>query len=190
MNILIVTAHPSPHGYTHKIAEAYAHNRRLKGHTVEIIDLYAKEYKVDLLTFEDLKSYKLTTLQKKFQKQLSDAHEIAIVHPVWWGMPPAILKNWVDITFWHGVAYKEIGGGKLEKLLDGKAVRIFATCGGPSWVYAFPWFPLKPFWKTSVFEFCGADVVDIQVCGNLDKWKDERRDKIFEKFLKTIKKIK
>jgi putative NADPH-quinone reductase len=100
------------------------------------------------------------------------------------------MKSWVELTFWPHIAYAYKEDGKVSKLLEGKSAKVFATCGGPAWIYKTFLFPLKPFWKASVFEFCGADLVDIRICGNLDKWKDDRRDKLFDKFLKAIKKIK
>ncbi len=188
MNILIVTAHPSSHGDTHTIATTYAENKREKGHVVDIVDLYAKEYKVDLLAFENIREFKPSPVQKKFQEQILWAHEIVIVHPVWWSTVPAILKNWIDLTFWPGIAYKYLPDGKIAKLLDGKSAKIFATCGGPSWYYYVPFFlPLKTFWQVSILNFTGVDLVDFRVCGNLDKWKDEKRAKHLAKFIKGIK---
>ena len=190
MNILIVTAHPSSHGYTHTIANTYADAKRAKKHNVEIVNLYAKEYKSDLLQYERLKDYKLTAIQKKFQAQLEWAHEIVVVHPIWWGTPPAIMKNWVDITFWPKVAYQYTGPGKWLRLLDGKSAKVFATCGGPSWIYHFPFTPLKSFWGISVFEFCGVDITHFEICGNLNTLEGEKREKHFQKFLKRIKNSK
>jgi putative NADPH-quinone reductase len=188
MNILIVTAHPSSHGYTHVIANTYAQAKKSKGHTVELVNLYAKEYKTDLLAYENMKELKLSLVQKKFQNQIQWAHEIVVVHPIWWGTTPAIMKNWVDITFWPGIAYKYTGPGTWLKLLDGKSAKIFATCGGPAWYYKLPFMSLKSFWCTSLFEFCGVDVVDVMVCGNLNVLMDKKREKHFEKFLKKVKK--
>jgi NAD(P)H dehydrogenase (quinone) len=189
MNILIVTAHPSPEGLTHAIAETYAEAKRAKGHVVEMVNLYAKEYAIDDLRFETIKEFKPSSLQKKFHKQLQDAHEIVVVHPVWWGTPPSIMKRWVELAFWKGVAYQYSDNGTLEKLLAGKSAKVFATCGGPSWIYKLPFMPLKSFWQTSVFEYCGVDVVELQICGDLNKTKDEtKRKKHIHNFLKKIKK--
>ncbi len=187
MNILIVTAHPSSKGDTHTIAKTYADIKRSKGHAIEIIDLYAKEYRVDFFQFENIREFKLLPVQKKFHEQLLWAHEIVVVHPVWWSSVPAIMKNWIDLAIWPGIAYKYSPEGKVLKLLDGKSLKVFATCGGPSWYYHLPFvMPLRTFWETCVFGFCGVDLVDIKVCGNLDKCKGEVRDRYLAKFLKKI----
>lgn len=188
MNILIVTAHPSSLGYTHTIANTYADAKRVKGHTIQIVDLYSKEYKTDLLAFENIREFKPGSVQKKFQNQILWAHEIVVVHPIWWGTPPSIMKSWTELTFWPGVAYKYTAPGKWLKLLHGKSAKVFTTCGGPSWYYKLPFMPLRSFWVTSLFDFCGVDVTDIKICGKLNLLEGEVKEKHFKKFLKTIKK--
>lgn len=105
--------------------------------------------------------------------QIIWAHEIVVVHPIWWGTPPSVMKSWAELTFWPGIAYKYTPEGTVNKLLMGKSAKVFATSGGPSWYYYTPFLPLKSFWGICTFGFCGADVVDMKICGNLDKYKGE-----------------
>lgn len=187
MNILIVKAHPSPHGHTHQIAETYAKAKKAKGHEIKIVDLYAPENQCELLCFDNIREMIAPPLQKKWEDQLAWASEIVVVHPVWWGMPPAVMKNWVDLTFWVHFAYMYMPDGKVKPMLAGKTAKIFVTCGGTGWWYHLPILPLISFWRTTVFHFVGIDVVDFKVCTNLDKWHGPRADKHFEKFLKKVK---
>ena len=188
MNILIVTAHPSSAADTHTIENIYKEAKETKGHTVHIVNLYSDEYKVDFFTFENIRECQKSSVQLKFQEQIQWANEIVMVHPIWWSSVPAIMKNWVDLTIWPGVAYKYSPDGTIIKLLAGKKAKVFATCGGPSWYYNFPFvLPLRTFWETCVFSFCGVELVDIQICGNLDKWKGEKRNNHIQKFFKKIK---
>lgn len=186
MNILIVTAHPSPSGHTHTIARTYANAKKSRYNEIKIVDLYADEYKVDLLSFDNIRKFKPSKIQKKFQDQVTWAHEIVVIHPIWWGLPPAIMKNWVDLTFWVGFAYKFIGPGKAKKLLRGKTAKIFATNGGASWYHYFIIMPLMSFWKLCVFGFTGVEVIDVKICGHLDIYTEEKKKKHFEKFLRKI----
>lgn len=189
MNILIVTAHPSSLGRTHLIAKTYAEAKKNKGHDVKLVDLYSKDYQVPLMAFEKIKDMPLSPVQKKFHEQITWANEIVVVHPIWWGLPPAIMKNWVDLTIWPGIAYKYTPEGKVNKLLKGKTAKIFATSGNSSWWHYLLILPLTSFWKLCVFGFCGADVVDVKVCGNLDKWRanPEKCDTHIKNFLKKIR---
>jgi putative NADPH-quinone reductase len=38
--------------------------------------------------------------------EIARAEGIIIVHPNWWGQPPAIMKGWIDRVFRPGVAYR------------------------------------------------------------------------------------
>jgi NAD(P)H dehydrogenase (quinone) len=187
MNILIVKAHPSPSSHTNRIAETYANAKKDKKHDVKIVDLYAKEYETCYLTFDNIREMVPPPTQKIFEEQITWADEIVVVHPIWWGMPPAIMKNWIDLTFWVHFAYKYSPDGKVITMLNGKTAKIFATCGGTGWWYYLPIMPLASYWKLCVFGFTGVDVVDMKICTNLDKWRGERADKHFEKFLRRIK---
>lgn len=190
MQILIVTAHPSKKGLTHAIASTYAETKRKQGHTVEIVDLYAKENTHTGLIFENLKDFSVTSIQKKFQEQIIKAHEIVVVHPIWWGTPPSVMKRWVELAFWPHVAYHYTGPNKWDKLLEGKSAKVFATCGGPSWIYHFPFTPLKAFWGNSVFGFCGVDLVEMKICGNLNNYTGQKLEKHIATFLQSLRKKK
>ena len=187
MNILIVKAHPSPFGHTHKIADTYAQIKKAKHHDVKIVDLYSKEYAEDFLRFNNIREMETLPIQKQFENQITWADEIVVVHPIWWGLPPAIMKNWVDLSFWVHFAYKYSPEGKVIPMLKGKTAKVFATAGGTSWWYYLPILPLRQFWMTTLFHFVGIEVVDFKICGNLDKWRGEQADKQFERFLRKIK---
>ena len=187
MNILIVKAHPSSLGHVHAIAQAYAEAKRAKNHEVKIVDLYTDECKEGFLTFENIREMKMWPEQIIYEKDVAWAHEIVVVHPIWWGMPPAIMMNWVDLTFWSHFAYKYMPDGKMKGLLTGKVAKVFATSGGPSWWYHLPFLPLKQFWGLTLFRSVDIDVVDFKVCGNLDTLQGEAKDKHFESFLKKVR---
>jgi NAD(P)H dehydrogenase (quinone) len=46
-------------------------------------------------------------------REIADVDGI-IVHPNWWGQPPAILKGWVDRVLRPGVAYRFLEGDAGE----------------------------------------------------------------------------
>jgi len=60
--------------------------------------------------------------------KFSEASGIVIVHPNWWGQPPAILKGWVDRVLRPGVAYEFTEGdqGKVSpKIAQGAGGACF-----------------------------------------------------------------
>ena len=41
--------------------------------------------------------------------EIAEADGIVVVHPNWWGQPPAMLKGWIDRVLRVGVAYRDLG---------------------------------------------------------------------------------
>ena len=93
--------------------------------------------------------------------EIAAAEGIVIVHPNWWGQPPAILKGWVDRVIRPGLAYEfleEDGGeGVPIGLLKAKVALIFNTSNTPEKremeVFGDP---LEALWKNCVFGLCGV----------------------------------
>lgn len=183
-NILIVTAHPSSHGFTHRIADAYKTASEKAGHTVELMDLYKTDLKQDFLRFEDPREMKNgDPIRDAIQQKITAANELVFVHPMWWIGMPAIMKNFLDNNFTAGYAFRYIDGHPVG-LLKGKTGRVFITCDGAMWLY---WLIGKPFWtvwKFGMLGFWGLKVKGITV---LDK-KFKRTDAEKEAFLEKVRK--
>ncbi len=188
-NILLITAHPSSKGYTHTIANTYKEAAEKLGHQVTLLDLYKPENQIPFLTYEDVKSYEMHPNVLRFQELVSYANEIAVAHPLWWGGPPAIMKNFFDQVFTAGFAFSW-KGGYLNKLLKGKTGKVFISTGGPMWIYnLFVIPPFKAIWKYMTLEYCGVKVTDFLVCDNMAKpGKEEHISKFNEKVRKSAKK--
>lgn len=187
-NILIVTAHPSPKGFTHKIAEAYKTASEEMGHTVELLDLYKTDLKQDFLTFVDPHDIgNPNTVRDIMKKKISDANELIFVHPMWWVSPPAILKNWLDNNLAGGFAFKYVNGSPVG-LLKGRTARVFITCDGAMWKY---WLILKPFWTIwnfGVLGFCGLKVKGITILSQKFKRTDAEKEAFLAKVRSLAKK--
>jgi NAD(P)H dehydrogenase (quinone) len=84
-----------------------------------------------------------------------------IVHPNWWGQPPAILKGWIDRVIRPGVAYEFLEGDNGEGvpagLLRAKAALVFNTSNTKAEretnVFGDP---LEALWKNCIFGLCGV----------------------------------
>jgi NAD(P)H dehydrogenase (quinone) len=163
MNILIITAHPSPTGFTHRIASAYQERDVGLGHTVEILDLY-KSPRQDYFTFEP-KSTSELEIQKAYQDKISCADELVFIHPMWWGSMPAIMKNWLDVNFAGGFSHTFKNGHPVA-LLKGKRAKVFITSDGKEILY---WILLKPYaiiWTFVTLGFVGIKVDCVKLFGN------------------------
>jgi putative NADPH-quinone reductase len=187
MKILIITAHPSSKGFTHKIANRYKKGAESAGAEVKIMDLYKCETCHDFLKFEEVSEMmKDDKFREANQETMDWADEIVFVHPLWWGGPPAILKNFIDQNITPGFAYKYKKRRFIpswlnllpEGLMSDKQARVFITCDAPKWLYFIIGMPFVVNWVFFVFVFCGFKVRLGKVFDRMrfsDEAKQERR---------------
>jgi NAD(P)H dehydrogenase (quinone) len=90
-------------------------------------------------------------------RELAAADGYVVVHPNWWGMPPAILKGWLDRVWRQGVVY-QFGPNGVDPLLRGKRALVFTTSNTPrdDELRLFG-DPLENLWKACVCQLCGVD---------------------------------
>lgn len=177
--ILIITAHPSSHGFVHKIAETYASTARAAGKTVEILNLYDTKNAQPFLQFEKKERWPDEN-QKKMHQKLAEADELVFSFPVWWGDSPAILKNWLDFNFSSGFAFQYTAKG-VKKLLAGKTAKILATSDAPGFAYGFFLSPMRILWTHMRLDFCGIKVTKFKVYGSMRKRNEKNKIKILKK---------
>ena len=193
MNILIVTGHPKKDSHTPIIASTYKKEAESLGHVVKTLDVYAQEY---VLPYMDFVKDSLDMTDQKKIKAMQDmvlwAHEIVIVHPVWWGAMPAGLKNWMDAIFVPRFAYKYNEKGKAESILDGKIAKVFVTAGSFAPYYRIPliktFTPLHIIWKYALLGFCGIELIEMHVRDRMNTNNSCPAEGCFEAFLEDIKK--
>ena len=95
MNVLVILAHPTPNSFNHAIAETVVSTLEQLGHSGVFHDLYAEGFDPVLPSGEILTD-DVDPVVTEHCEQLIDADGIVLIHPNWWGMPPAVLKGWVD----------------------------------------------------------------------------------------------
>lgn len=93
MNILVILAHPSDLSFNHAIARSVVEQLKQDRHEVIVHDLYGEGFDPLLPSQEIPKGAALPDDVSLHCKELADADGIIIVHPNWWGQPPAILKG-------------------------------------------------------------------------------------------------
>lgn len=161
MKILIILGHPAPGSLNHAIAQAIRDDLREAGHEVLFHDLYAEGFPPQLTAEEILRDGTLEQVVEAHCAELCSADGIVIVHPNWWGQPPAILKGWVDRVFRPGVAYRfdegDGGEGVPVGLLRASAAVVINTSNTPAAreQEAFG-DPLEAIWRQCIFELCGV----------------------------------
>ena len=131
MRISVILAHPRPGSFNHAIAQTSVQTLVQNGHQVAFHDLYLESFDPILCFAEIPKDAPLDDVIQNHCQELAMAEGIIIIHPNWWGMPPAILKGWVDRVIRPGVAYEFLEGDSGEGvprglLLAGRAI-VFNT---------------------------------------------------------------
>jgi NAD(P)H dehydrogenase (quinone) len=136
MKHAVIVAHPDAHSLTRSIAEAYEKAIKALGQQVVVRDLYQMGFDPCLKAAEIPKpaGFKFEADVVAERKLLADVDVFALVYPLWFNAPPAILKGYVDRVFSMGFGY-EPGLGGAESLLDGKKLISFSLSGAPEqWV--------------------------------------------------------
>ncbi|MBW1775582.1 MAG: NAD(P)H-dependent oxidoreductase [Deltaproteobacteria bacterium] len=161
MRILIILGHPDPASFNHAIASVVCDSLRENGHTVLFHDLYAENFDPSLPKEEIPDKALVPEAIRDYCEELQSADGIVIVHPNWWGQPPAVLKGWVDRVFRAGVAYHFVEGDGGEGipggLLKASAAVVFNTSNTPDERERSAFGdPLEAIWKRCIFGLCGV----------------------------------
>ncbi|NTW04268.1 MAG: NAD(P)H-dependent oxidoreductase, partial [Oscillochloris sp.] len=106
MTILVILGHPQPGSFNHAIADATCTTLAHNGYQVIRHDLYAEQFDPLLSSTEIGRDAPLPAHIEQHCADLVAAEGIIMIHPNWWGQPPAILKGWVDRVIRPGVAYR------------------------------------------------------------------------------------
>ncbi len=160
MRISVILAHPDERSFNHAIAREAIKQLGNNGHRVFFHDLHKEGFDPLLPCDEIPKDALLPPQIKAHCEELAEAEGIIIVHPNWWGQPPAILKGWVDRVIRPGIAYEfqegDSGEGVPNGLLKAKTAIVFNTSNTESerekLVFGDP---LETIWKNCIFGLCG-----------------------------------
>jgi putative NADPH-quinone reductase len=170
LNVLVVLAHPEPGSFNHALAGAAASAARARGHDVVLHDLHAERFDPVLPAGESRRDAALPPWLRRHCDELAAADGIVVVHPNWWGQPPAILTGWIDRVVRPGVAYAfeegDGGEGVPVGLLRARTAVVLNTSNTPAArereVFGDP---LDAIWRRCVFDLCGVHDVRRRMYG-------------------------
>ena len=161
MRVSVILAHPRPGSFNHAIAETSVQALVQNGHKVAFHDLYLESFDPILGFKEIAKDAPLNDTIEIHCRELAMAEGIIVIHPNWWGMPPAILKGWVDRVMRPGLAYEFLEGDSGEGvprglLLAGRAIVFNTSNTLPDREQNAFGDPLQTIWKNCIFGICGV----------------------------------
>jgi len=192
VKISVILAHPDPASLNHAIAHAAVETLRENNHEVCCHDLYAERFDPILEAREIPAGVPLTASIALHCKEISQADGIVIVHPNWWGQPPAILKGWIDRVIRPGVAYEfeegDSGEGTPKGLLKARAALVFNTSNTPAQreeqVFGDP---LESLWKSCVFGLCGIQLFERKMFRVIVTSTEEQRFQWIQEVRETVR---
>jgi putative NADPH-quinone reductase len=161
MPVSIILANPNPNSFCHAIAQRVIRTLESIGKPFYFHDLCAEGFDPLLPSAEIPRNGALPFAIARHCDEIADAEGVVIVHPNWWGMPPAILTGWVDRVIRPGVAYEFLEGDQGEGvphgLLKARFALVFNT-GNTAIEREMRVFgdPLERIWKDCVFGLCGV----------------------------------
>ena len=161
MNVLVILAHPQPGSFNHSLAAAVLKVFETAGHVVVFHDLCAERFDPYLPGPEIPQDAPLEPWLQRHCDELAAADGIVIIHPNWWGQPPAILKGWIDRVIRPGVAYEfedgDNGEGTPVGLLRARIAVVFNTSNTvPAREQSAFGDPLEAIWRRCIFGLCGV----------------------------------
>lgn len=197
MKVSVILAHPNKESFNHAIAATATETLKKNGYDVHFHDLHEENFDPILPFKEILNNAHLPSEIENHCKEISDADGIIIIHPNWWGQPPAILKGWVDRVIRPGVAYEFLEGdngeGVPNGLLKAKSAIVFNTSntetGREKSIFGDP---LETIWKNCIFDLCGVNnfyrkMFNIMVVSSEEQrkeWLKEIKETLIEYFPK------
>ena len=170
MKISVILGHPRPDSFNHALAVAAVEATRAAGHQVRFHDLQAEGFDPVLLAGEEAASAAVPPMIDLHCREIREADGIVVVHPNWWGMPPAILTGWIDRVLRPNVAYRfqegDSGEGTPVGLLRARGAVVLNTSNTlPDREAHVFGDPLQRIWKDCIFGLCGVSNVERQTFG-------------------------
>jgi putative NADPH-quinone reductase len=131
--ILILDGHPDPRPQRlgHALADAYAGGAVASGHAVRRIALAGLD--LPLITSADAFAAPASSEVLQMQADITWSQHLVLVHPLWLGAAPAVVKGVFEQVFRYGFALST--EGPFARPLKGRSARLVVTMGMPALAY-------------------------------------------------------
>ncbi|MGW6915809.1 NAD(P)H-dependent oxidoreductase [Kitasatospora sp. NPDC054939] len=161
----VYLAHPRPGSFNHALYGAVLDELRGRGCEVVAHDLCAEGFD-PLLAPDETGTVDAATAARdpqlaRHRAEVAGLDALVLIHPNWWGMPPAVLTGWVQRVLVPGVAYKlgTADGDPVGLLRAGRAL-VLNTSDTPEQREREEFGdPLDRIWSACVLPYVGIDDV-------------------------------
>lgn len=134
--ICVIQGHPSSgnNHFCHAVAGAYVEGALSAGHEITTIVVADLDFPM-LRSKQDWDIDQAPAAIVSAQDTIRWAQHLLIVHPLWIGSMPALLKAFFEQALRPGFAMSTSANGSWKKLLSGRSARVVVTMGMPAFVY-------------------------------------------------------
>lgn len=177
--ILIINGHPREGSFCQALSKAYLGGVAATGNEVVLLNLFELKFDPSFSgSYSGLQQENLEPDLRLAREKIKWADHIVIVHPVWWGSVPAILKGFFDKTLVPGFAFKyKQQGPWWDKLLNGKTGEIMYTADTPPWFNSlFYGAPAVNMVRDRVLGFCGVKTKRVTGFGPIRNSTQQQRE--------------
>ena len=154
MHAHFVLAHPEPRSFNAHLAASGAQALQAEGWTTTLSDLYAMGFdpcerpehftsRAPAERFDAQSEQRRASEAKKLPSAVADeiarldrADLLVLQYPMWWHLPPAMLKGWFDRVFAYGEVYTSRKRWENGRYV-GKRAMLSVTVGTSRETYAF-----------------------------------------------------
>ena len=137
MDATVVVAHPSRASYCQELAGRAVAGLLAAGHDVEVIDLYALDFRA-AMSDEERRAYHdeqpiLDPMVADHAAIVARSELLVFVYPTWWSGLPAILKGWLERVMLPGIAFRfdPDSGDVRANLTQVRRIVGISTYGSP-----------------------------------------------------------
>jgi putative NADPH-quinone reductase len=172
--IVVIQGHPDRDGhFCHALAERYVSGAREAGHLVETIDLSSMELPF-LRSAHDLRHGRPPQGVKLAQASLLACDHIVMIHPIWNGGAPALVRAFMEQAFRPSFTFPNAAADaqwsfvsvlRARKALSGKTARVITTMQMPALVYRLFF---RPHQEANALWLAGARPVNQTAIGRVE----------------------
>lgn len=127
---VLVVCNPKIDSFSMAMAERYAEIATGLGHRVVVRDLYRIGFDPILKAAEEPSDHFVPAPDVAAELAAIDgAAVLALVYPLWFGMPPAMLKGYVDRVLGAGFSFRSVEQRDPHALLHGARLVSFTSSG-------------------------------------------------------------
>jgi NAD(P)H dehydrogenase (quinone) len=125
---VVVLGHPQPGSFNHEMVKRYCETVHANGQEAVVRDLYALDFQPCLPA--NRRPGHATGMSSDVAHEiglLRQADVLVFAYPIWFGMPPAIIKGYVDRVLGVALTPADIRDHHPDSVLAGKSFATFSS---------------------------------------------------------------